>query len=347
MKIKGLQVKLIEAEKIRKYLSERDLIKKGFKIKKDNEFIYFPVEKIPQELNSYKVIKSKFEKYKTEPKSYKEIISIPDKLKDELPTSYDIIGDIILIKIKDSLLDYKEEIGKSLLKTNNDIKTVCLTKPIKGELRTRDIEIIAGEKNTKTLHKEYGLKFEVDINKTYFSPRLSTERKRIADLVRPGEIVIDMFAGVAPFSIMIAKYAQPKRIYAIDKNKDAVEYARRNVIRNNVLDKVEVIHTDAKKIHNIFNQKKIKANRIIMNLPFSAYLFFEYALDIIANPCVIHYYDILKEENISGRIEELKRKAKKVKITLTNFNIKKIKTYAPREFYMGIDITAKNYADVA
>lgn len=344
---KGIQVEMKQAEKMRKYLSERNLIRKGFKIKKDNKFVYFPVEKITQEEDSYTIIEKEFEKIKTKPRTYKEIISIPDKLRHELPTSYDIIGDIILIRLQGDLLDYKKKIGESLLQTNKNIKTVCLTKPVKGELRVRDLEVIAGEKSTKTLHKEYGLMFEVDISKTYFSPRLSTERKRIADLVRPGEIIVDMFAGVAPFSIMIAKYANPKIIYAIDKNKDAVDYAQENIKRNNLLDKIEVIHADSRKIHRILNLNEVKINRIIMNLPFSASLFFKYALKIIASPCIIHYYDILQEGKIDERINELKKIAKENKISLTNLDIRKIKTYAPREFYMGINITAKKHADVA
>ena len=347
IKATGIQIELKQAEKIRKYLSEKNLINKNLKIRRDKKFVYIPVEKTQQVLNSYDIIQYEFEEIKPEPKTYKEIISIPEKLKIELPTSYDIIGDIILIKLQGNLLDYKKEIGESLLRANNKIKTICLTKPVKGETRIRDLEVIAGDQCTKTVHKEYGLRFEVDISKTYFSPRLATERKLVADLVKSDEIVVDMFAGVAPFSIMIAKFAQPKIIYAIDKNKDAVKYAKRNIKMNNLLDKIEVIQSDAKKVHNIFNQKKVKANRIIMNLPFSAYLFFEYALKIINDTCVIHYYDILKEENIRERKRELKKIAEEDNISLTNFNIRKIKTYSPREFYMGIDITARKHADVA
>ncbi len=347
MKAKGLQVKSEQAEKIRKYLSKKNVLRKDLKIIRNDDFVYLPIEKVPKELDSSKIIEEDFEEIKKKPKSYKEIISIPNKLKHKLPISYDIIGDIILIKLQEELLEYKEKIGESLLQTNKNIKTVCLTKPVKGELRTRDLEIIAGEKCTKTLHKEYGLSFEVDVSKIYFSSRLSTERKRVADLVKPGEIIVDMFAGVAPFSIMIAKYAHPRIIFALDKNKDAVVYAQKNIKRNNVLDKIEIIHTDAKKVKNILNQKGVKANRIIMNLPFSAFLFFEYALEIIANQCILHYYDIIKERKIEGRIKELNKIAEKNKISLTNFDIRKIKSYAPREFYIGIDITAKKHADVA
>ena len=182
------------------------------------------------------------------------------------------------------------------------------------------------------------------MQKTYFSPRLATERKRVANLVKPGEIVVDMFTGVAPFSIMIAKYADPKIIYAIDKNSEAIKYAKENIKKNNVLDKVEIIHADAKKVHKILKEK---ADRIIMNLPFSAHMFLKNTLTITKKISIIHYYDILKEEEIQERINELKRIGKENKTKLTNLNVRKIKTYAPREFYIGIDITATKNADVA
>ena len=280
--------------------------------------------------------------------SYKELLNLPDNLRDKLPTSYDVIGNIIVLKLNPELISYKKEIGLSLLKVNKNIKAVCLTQPVKGELRTRNMETIAGENSTETIHKEFGLKFKVDVKKTYFSPRLSNERKHVTELVKDGETIVDMFAGVAPFSIMIAKYANPKIVYAFDKNKDAVKYAKDNVKMNNVLDKVEVIHTDAKNSYDILNKKRERADRIIMNLPFSSYSFFKYALEITASFCTIHYYDILREEDIDTRLYNLEKLARGKEINLASFNVRKIKTYAPREFYIGIDITAKrNNADVA
>ena len=337
----GIKVPLKQAEKIRKYLSENNLLRTDLKINKDKIFIHFPIKKIPKEIgyDTFKVIKKEFEKYEAKPRSYKDVISFHKKLQNELPTSHDIVGDILLIKLSKKLQRYKKEIGELLIKSNKNIKTVCLIEPVSGELRTRNIEVIAGEKRTETLHKEYGLKFNLDVEKTYFSPRLASERKRITSLVKPGETIVDMFTGVAPFSIMIAKYASPKIIYAIDKNQDAVEYARQNIKRNNVLDKIEVIHADVKKIHNIL--EGVEADRIIMNLPFSAHLFFPYALKIIADVCTIHYYTILEEERIQERFENLKKIAEENRIILTNLDIKKIKTYSPREFYIRIDIQAK------
>ncbi len=334
----ALSVPLKDAEKIRRYLYEKNIIREDLKIKKDENNIYFPIKTALKERLSHDIVKKTFQKKEIKPKSYKEIISLPNKLKKELPTSHDIIGDIILLKLPKTLLKYKKEIGNALLKTNKNIKTVCLAEPVRGELRVRNIKVIAGEKRTKTTHTEYGLLFDVDIKNTYFSPRLATERKRIANQVKPKEVVVDMFAGVAPFSIMIAKHAEPKIIYAIDKNKKAVELAKQNIKRNNVLDKVEIIHADAKKLDKILTNK---ADRIIMNIPFSAHKFFTNALKIAKDSCKIHYYDVLKEEKIQNRINELKKIAEKEKFILTNIEIRKIKTYAPREFYIGIDITAQ------
>jgi tRNA (guanine37-N1)-methyltransferase len=278
---------------------------------------------------------------KIKPKSYKEIINIPKNLMKELPSSFDVIGEILLIKIKDNLLQYKKEIAEALLQIHKNIRTVCLIYPVSGELRTRKLEIIGGESSTETIHKEYGLNFFVDVEKTYFSSRLANERLRISKIVKTGETIIDMFTGVAPFSIMIVKFANPKIIYAFDVNKKAIGLAKKNVKINKALDKIELIVADSKNAPEILHNKKVRADRILMNLPFSAFEFFPSALQIIADQGIIHYYEILNEEDISHRINDLKDKAKDCKIKLSKINFRKIKSYSPREFYIAFDITAK------
>jgi tRNA (guanine37-N1)-methyltransferase len=275
------------------------------------------------------------------PKSYKEIVKIPSDLLDKLPTSYDIIGDIALVKIDEKLYKHRKKIAKAMLETSKSIKTVCLVKPVSGELRTRQVEIIGGEQRTETIYKEYDTMLKLDVSKVYFSPRLSSERKRVADLVKKDEIIVDMFTGIAPFPIMITKYANPKIIYAIDKNKDAIEYAQLNIAKNKALDKVELFCGDTRNIIKNLIEKDLKVDRIIMNLPFSAFDFFEDALKICNDFSVIHYYNILREEDTNQRITDLKKIGEKNNFSLEKFDLHKIKSFSPREFYMGIDITAK------
>jgi tRNA (guanine37-N1)-methyltransferase len=343
-KTTALCAPLTEAESLRRVLQEQNLLRNDVEILKDGECIYFPVKEVPRELSSYKVVTRLFRLKAIKPHCYKDHLKLSKKLMKELPTSYDVVGAIILIKLSKTLFPYRKEIGKALLRTHKNIRTVCLIDPVSGELRTRNVITIAGENQTFTTHTEFGLSFDVDVETTYFSPRLAGERRRLADLVKPDEIVVDMFAGVAPFSIMIARYAKPKLVYAIDKNKEAITLAQRNVKQNHVLDTVEIIHADANDVNKVIPKK---ADRVIMNLPFSAYRFFPLALSIAANICKIHYYDIIQEGDIEARIDALKKIAAQQSFFLSDVSIRKIKTYAPREFYIGIDITATKHADVA
>jgi tRNA (guanine37-N1)-methyltransferase len=343
-KIKAVRAPLKEAEFLRRALRERNLLRDDVEVAKEKKYIYFPVKDVPEVLYSYKVVTKSFQLKAAKPHCYKDLLTLPKKLMEELPTSYDVVGAIILIKVPKTLFHYRKEIGNALLEIHKNIRTVCLIDPVSGELRTRNVAIIAGENQTLTIHTEYGLSFYIDVETTYFSPRLASERKRIADLVKPGEIVVDMFAGVAPFSIMIARYAKPKIVYAIDKNKEAIKLAQQNAKQNHVLDTVEIIYADANDVEKVVPKK---ADRIIMNLPFSANRFFSLALSIAAKTCIVHYYDIIKEEDIETRIDALKKIAAEKSYILSDVSIRKIKTYAPREFYIGIDITATKHADVA
>ena len=343
-KTKALCVPLTEAERVRKYLKEQHLLREDVKIVKEGTSIFFPVTRTPEGFPSYTVVTKSFEVRTEKPHCYKDLLRLPKKLMNELPTSYDTVGALILIKLPQSLIHYHKKIGNALLETHKNIRTVCLVDPVSGELRTRNITIIAGENQTLTAHVEYGLTFHVDVAATYFSPRLASERKRVAAQVKPGEIVVDLFAGVAPFSIMIARFAKPRVVYAIDKNKEAITLAKQNVKQNHVLQTVEVIHADAKDAERII---PTKADRIIMNLPFSAYNFFSTALSIAAPTCKVHYYDIIREEDIEARVTALEKIAKTQGYTLIEVLIHRIKSYAPREFYIGLDITATKHADVA
>ena len=338
-KSKAIKIKKRETELTRNFLIKNNLIRNDLKIYRNDKFIYIPIKEVNKIVNDFEIVDINFEKRKKKINSYKNYLLDLKDLNIKLPKSYDVIGNIILIRLSDELGELQYKIGDSLLKSHKNIKTVCCIKPVSGEFRTRNLTIIAGNNNTKTLHNEFGLKYYLDIDKVYFSPRLANERKRISNFVKKDEVIVDMFAGIGPFSIMIAKYSNPKKIYLVDKNKYAIKYARKNIIINNVLEKIVTLNIDAKYIMRYL--KDIMANRIIMNLPFSAFKYFEKALKIAANNVVIHYYDILKNDNIDNRINELRYIAEKNGFNIEHFKINKIKSYSPHEFYMGIDITAK------
>jgi len=160
---------------------------------------------------------------------------------------FDIIGDIVILKPP---LKYSpEEYVKKILEKHKFVRVILLQQTdVQPPYRVPEYKILWGENRTETIHKEFGLKFKVDVVRTYYSPRLSSERYRIAKMVRDGEKVLVMFAGVNPYAIYIAKFAKPKIVYSIELNPFAVKYALENTKINKVQDKIVTILGDVRKV---------------------------------------------------------------------------------------------------
>ncbi|EGG41940.1 protein of unknown function Met10 [Candidatus Nitrosarchaeum limnium SFB1] len=235
-------------------------------------------------------------------KSLESILT--SKESQELISSFDQIGDIIIVRIPDSLLPKKELIGETLLNEVKIAKSVFYqSSPVEGDFRTRNLEVIAGEDKTETEYKEFGCKFTVDVENAFFSPRLSTERERISNMVQDGETVVNMFAGVGMFSIMIAK-KKKCTVYSIDINPIAVKLCERNILSNKILGNVISINGDAAKI--IQEQLKNKSDRTLMLLPERSDEFLKSAIDATKSGGIIHYYSHIHADKKSeaGKLSE-------------------------------------------
>ena len=100
----------------------------------------------------------------------------------------DIIGDSAIINLPEVLQTNSKKVAELILNENKQIKSIYLQKSkIKGKFRTREVQFIIGEKKEYTAYKENGCTFLIDISNVYFSPRLSTERLRISNMVKTKE----------------------------------------------------------------------------------------------------------------------------------------------------------------
>ena len=164
---------------------------------------------------------------------------------NELISAFDQIGKIIIVRIPESLISKKKIIGEALLDQVKIAKSVFFqASAVEGDFRTRDLEILAGEDNTETEYKEFGCKFTVDVKNAFFSPRLSTERERIANLIQNNEVVTNMFAGIGMFSIMAAK-KKKCTVYSLDINPTASKLCETNIGLNKLAGEVISINGDA------------------------------------------------------------------------------------------------------
>lgn len=181
-------------------------------------------------------------------------------------SSFDIVGDLAIIKMPHDSNVSASDVAETVIKRHKNVKAVfAQATEVQGDYRLRGLAHVAGEKRTCTLYRESGCTFKVDVAKCYFSPRLSGERTRIAKLVKPDEAVVNMFAGVGCFSIIIAKNVRGTRIYSIDVNPDAVQFMTENVRLNRVYRNVFPILGDAKTV--IRERLRGCADRVLMPLP--------------------------------------------------------------------------------
>jgi tRNA (guanine37-N1)-methyltransferase len=202
--------------------------------------------------------------------------------------SFDIIGDIAIIEIPETLSKHETRIGEALLGVHKNLKTILKKLgPMEGEFRVRKVKCIAGEDKTVTLYRESGVAMELDVAKVYFSVRLSHERKRIAELVKPGERILALFAGVGPFPLVIARKEPSARIVAVELNPDAVAFMRKNVERNRA-GNVEVVLGDAREA--VLRNYRAFADRVLMPLPKGAYDFLDVAFAGAKDGAIIHFY---------------------------------------------------------
>ena len=147
--------------------------------------------------------------------------------------------------------------------------------------------MLAGEDKTETEYKEHGCRFKVDVEKTFFSPRLSTERDRIAELIQEGETIINMFGGVGMFSIVAAK-KKKCHVYNIDINPDAARLCSENILLNKLKGTVESIEGDAAKV--IEERLLDTGDRVLMLLPERSDEFLDSAIKAAKKKAIIHYY---------------------------------------------------------
>ena len=247
-----------------------------------------------------------------------------NRLSDVLPSeelskvynSFDIIGDIAIIKHNN--VQNLETVAKKIMVVNRNIRTVLTpVTRITGDFRVRELKLLAGENKKITSHKESGCTFRIDVEKCYFSPRLSYEHLRIASLVNSGETVVNMFAGVGCFSIIIAKTQSKTKTYSIDMNPIAIQCMDENVKINEVCKSVFPLLGDAKEV--ILAQLQGIADRVLMPLPEKALEYLPYAfLALKRAGGWIHYYDF---QHAPGREDPVEKTKVKVSQKLNSMGV--------------------------
>ena len=328
-----ISVSLKSLEKKRKELRDSGKLNHHYKIKKEGNVAFIPLIK-----NSgiSRTINQKLRKIESE-EDYKEKLEkiLSKKELESAPHSFDIIGEICLLRLDESLKSKEKEIAKIFLSIHG-IKSVYKREGnYEGELRQQRVKWLAGRKSKETVHKESGALISLDIEKVYFSVRSATERMRIASLIKKNEDVLVMFSGASPYECVIAKNSPANYILGIEKNKIANAYAKKNIALNKIEDKVVLYKGDVRKVVPSLNKK---FDRIIMPLPHTGEDFLDIAAKASKKGTFIHLYQFDEWNSLKKMKEKYNSIIKK---HIKDFEIKKIVKcgqFSPQIFRICIDI---------
>ncbi len=341
----AVQTTLPFAQKVKEYLVKHRLVHLDYVTVKEMNFIYFPI--ISDSLQKGKNIKipnatvldTKF----AFPLKKKDLMP-EDVLRSKLsaaelaliPKTQEIIGTIMVLEIPIALVGKANTIAEAYLQTNTQVTTIVMKEDIHtGEFRTRKVRVLAGRDTRETIHLESGIRIKLDIEQVYFSARTGHERLRVAGLVRAGEKVLVLFAGAAPFPLVIAKHSKATHIWALELNPIACKYAQENVEMNRFMDRITFMCGDAR----IATPKlKNKFDRIIMPLPKTGEEFLHVALPKVVVGGMIHLYAFLEEKEFAAYRKKIRELCISLGYTVRIVRTVKCGQFAPGTFRVCLDM---------
>ncbi|MDA4121101.1 MAG: class I SAM-dependent methyltransferase family protein [Thaumarchaeota archaeon] len=257
----------------------------------------------------------------------------------EPSTGVDVIGDIAIVRLSGFTRKEKKGIARSLLDQIKNVRGVFEQEGgIEGEYRLRKLRYLAGEEKTLTLHRENRCLFKVDVAKCYFTPRLSTERLRIASQVKPRERVLNMFAGVGPYSIPIAKIAGAK-VVSCELSAYACQLHEGNNRLNKVEKLVRVLNLDAAELPKATDTK---FDRVLMPHPSQADRFFPTAIKVAKKGGRIHYYRHVLGRNEAEASMALDTELSGLLPAGATYKARKVRTVGPRWVELVADVKLRS-----
>ena len=321
MTVPCVRVRPSEGETTRQALADADLVDGDHEITVADGWLYVPVRDPGSVPDGYEVVRFDAD--------YRETQTLPRDILGFDP-SLERLGRIVILNEDDP--ERAREIADAVMASSLPVDTVVnRASKVQGEYRVREWEVLAGD-GTETVHTEYGVEFLLDIAEVYFSPRLATERHRVVEQVSADEHVFDMFAGVGPFVVPMAKRGAD--CVGCDLNPRAVAYLRENAARNGVTGRVTAIEGD---VRDAAADYEGWADRVVMNLPHSADAFLDTAVALAGDDCDVHLYDIADEEDPFGPGERAIRAAAGDAYEVTVETTRVVRSYAPHEVNVCLD----------
>jgi tRNA (guanine37-N1)-methyltransferase len=303
MKVHAVRVPRSRGEVTRTKLRDHGLLRTDVEVGHDGDRLLFPVvegRSVPEEMGE--VVEVELGPVPTRgPQDYRDLLDWPSPLRETLPRSFDVVGDVVLVRLPEELQSRGPEIGAALLRFVPGARLVGEDRGVHGPERRRSVVRLAGEGRWVTRHRENGIDLDIDLEGAYFSPRLAREHARVAAEVRPGDRVYDLCCGVGPFAVTIARDGRARAVVAVDANPRAIACLRATLARYQFAARIEAVEDRIER----FTLERGPFERVIFNLPREGIKYLPSVGNLVARAGRLFYYEVADRTARATRPGEL------------------------------------------
>ena len=327
--MKVVKVPKIKAEEVRRFAEKIGAKDKRRLITFDGSFVYIPIyDGFERHFSEFEVVEDENPVFA---KKYDIKRLAREKFSEDVSkgiVSFKVLGSLAIVKLEGKAREFGEKIGELILETFPRLKAVWCDEGKEGMERKPKMTLLAG-KGSVTVHKEHDCLLKVDVTKVMYSLGNQYEKLRVANLVKEGEIVLDMFAGIGYFTIPIANHSKAEKIYAFEINFDAYKLLLENLKLNKIRN-VIAVNMDSRFTPEGF------ADRVVMGHIF-AEDFIEVAVRALNGEGYIHYHESVPEKIIERPIKRIEAICKKLNREVKILGMRKVKNYSPGVVHVVVD----------
>ena len=327
-----------DAQAALQHLIEHGLLDDRRRISRTEQEVHIPITKPPETFPfAFEIV----EQQEIVPRDYPTpIAEIRARIEEELPgidvamlpASWEKIGDVLILRFPDGFSDKRQAAG--IYADVLDCRAVLeVTGGISGVMRRPQVKHLWGDTDTETTHVENGVSYRLDPQRVMFSSGNVDERIRMASVASPGEVVVDLFAGIGYFTLPLAVHGNA-RVYACEINPTAAQYLRDSVVLNNVENHIEVLEGDCREV-----APQGIAERVIMGY-LKAASFLPTAMESL-RPAggILHYHCTCSADNFSDEpLSKVQQAAEQGGWAVELLQPRIVKSYAPGIVHGVLDV---------
>ena len=235
------------AQELLRALMASGLVDETLKITKRNREILIPIlGETPMELAQYGARSEVDSRLPERPPTHDPRKRLDERLRSAgiphsvAPRHWKRLGDVVVLRIRPEARLYAATIAEiygSVLRARTVVED---RSGIHGPMRIPDVSVLWGD-GTRTIHVEGGVRYALDVARVMLSPGNIEERIGLANRIRPGAVVADLFAGIGYFTLPIAIRSSPETVYACELNPTAFEYLVQNIRLNRATNVVPLL----------------------------------------------------------------------------------------------------------